>query len=174
MLQYVNMSSNHPQNITKNIPESINRRLNLLSKDENIFSQAIPPYQEALERAGYDHKLHYTAPKDQPQNRRRNKNRQMIWYNPPYCKSVKTNIDKEFFQILSKCFPKKHILAKNFNKNTIELSYSCMPSIGKQISGHNKKVLMGAEAAPPHVYVQESNVKLKAIVKKEGSFTNLK
>ena len=56
VLEYVNLSSNHPPNITKNIPESINRRLNSLSKDENIFNQAIPPYQEALGRAGYQYK----------------------------------------------------------------------------------------------------------------------
>ena len=39
------------------------------------------------------------------------------------------------------CFPPKHPLHKIFNRNTLKLSYSCMPNIHKIISGHNKSVL---------------------------------
>ena len=148
ILEYVNVKSNHPPSITKNIPESVNKRLNNLSADEHTFSQAIPPYQEALDKAGHKFKLHFVPPQDQPQRRRR-KQRKIIWYNPPYCSSVKTNIGKEFFKILKQCFPKENPLSKILNQNSVKLSYSCMPSIGKFISGHNKKILKGVETTPP-------------------------
>ena len=54
ILQYVNTRSNHPPNILKNIPENINKRLNSLSKNENIFKEAVPPYQKALKEAGHN------------------------------------------------------------------------------------------------------------------------
>ena len=149
ILQYVNVSSNHPPNIIKNIPESVNKRLNSLSKNENIFYQSIPPYQEALDRCGYQYNLNFVPHQPPQQIRRRRRN--IIWYNPPYCKSVKTNLGKEFFKILKQCFPPQNPLSKIFNQNTIKLSYSCMPSIGKTISGHNKKVLKGEEVTPPCV-----------------------
>ena len=50
---YVHKQSNHPPNIIKNIPESINvnRRLSNISPNEKIFKKAIPPYQDALKKA---------------------------------------------------------------------------------------------------------------------------
>ena len=38
---YVHNKSNHPPNIIKNIPESINRRLSNISSNEKIFQKAI-------------------------------------------------------------------------------------------------------------------------------------
>ena len=146
-LLYVNTSSNHPPNIVKNIPESINKRLNSLSKNEDIFNQAIPPYQEALHKSGYKYQLNYKPPQENLQRRRRNRN--IIWYNPPFCKSVKTNIGKQFFRILAQCFPAENPLSKLFNKNTVKLSYSCMPNVASIISGHNKKVINTEEGNGP-------------------------
>ena len=54
---YVHNKSNHPPNIIKNIPESINRRLSNISSNEKIFKKAIPPYQDALKKSGYNYKL---------------------------------------------------------------------------------------------------------------------
>ena len=56
---YVHNKSNHPPNIIKNIPESINRRLSNISSNEKIFQKAIPPYQDALKKSGYNYKLEY-------------------------------------------------------------------------------------------------------------------
>ena len=52
---YVHKQSNHPPNTIKNIPKSINRRLSVISSNENIFIKAIPPYQDALKNGGYDY-----------------------------------------------------------------------------------------------------------------------
>ena len=73
----------------------------------------------------------------------------MIWYNPPFCKSVKTNVGKEFFKILKQCFPPNNPLSKLLNRNTVKISYSCMPSIGRIISGHNRKILNPPPPTPP-------------------------
>ena len=40
-------------------------------------------------------------------------------------------------------------LSKIFNKNTVKMSYSCMPNMGKIISGHNKKILGAQTVTPP-------------------------
>ena len=53
---------------------------------------------------------------------------------------MKTNIGKYFFRLLNKHFPPGHKLYKIFNKNTLKLSYSCMPNLKAKIDGHNKKI----------------------------------
>merc|ERR1711954_229573 len=63
ILQYVHSSSNHPKHILDNIPKGVERRLCQISSNEEVFKKAIPPYQEALNRAGHTHKLKYTPPK---------------------------------------------------------------------------------------------------------------
>ena len=59
---------------------------------------------------------------------------------------LKTNIGKYFFRMLNKHFPPGHKLYKIFNKNTLKLSYSCMPNLKAKIDGHNKKIL---KTTPP-------------------------
>ena len=56
---YVNKNSNHPPSIIKNIPSAVNRRLSKISANEKVFAEAIPPYQDALNKSGYDHQLKY-------------------------------------------------------------------------------------------------------------------
>ena len=53
---------------------------------------------------------------------------------------------KYFFRLLNKRFPPGHKLYKMFNKNTLKLSYSCMPNLKTKIDGHNKKIL---KTTPP-------------------------
>ena len=50
---YVNVESNHPPNIVKNIPENVNKRLSSISKNEEIFKSSTLPYQEALDKSGH-------------------------------------------------------------------------------------------------------------------------
>ena len=38
---YINVKSNHPPNIIKNLPENISRRINKLSSDKSIFENFI-------------------------------------------------------------------------------------------------------------------------------------
>ena len=48
---------------------------------------------------------------------------------------------RSFFQILARQFPKDNKLYKTFNRNTIKISYSCMPNIKRIIDQHNKRIL---------------------------------
>ena len=75
------------------------------------------------------------------ENQKRKRKRNIIWFNPPYSKNVKTNIGKTFLQLLSKHFPKDHHMHKIFNRNTVKISYSCMRNIGSILSSHNKNIL---------------------------------
>ena len=148
-LLYVNINSNHPPNIQKNIPENINKRLNSLSINENVFKEAIPPYQKALKDAGYNYQLKYQPPTPATViPRRPNRPRNITWYNPPFCRSLKTNLGKEFFRILDSCFPKENSLSKIFNHNTVKLSFSCMLYVGKFISSHNKRLIQPTPEVP--------------------------
>ena len=58
---------------------------------------------------------------------------------------VETNVGKEFFKLIDKCFTSGHKLRKIFNRNTLKLSYSCMPNVKQIIDGHNKTILKKAE-----------------------------
>ena len=69
-----------------------------------------------------------------------------MWFNPPYNKSLKTNIGKYFFRLFNKRFPQGHKLYIIFNKNTLKLSYFCMPNLKAKIDGHNKEKF---ENTPP-------------------------
>ena len=140
VLQYVNIKSNHPPIILKNIPEGINKRLSEISSSEEVFNEAAPVYQKALSDSGYIYKLNYVRP-TAPKTGKRQRKRNVIRFNPPYNENVKTNVGREFLNIICKCFPKNNKLHKIFNKNTIKLSYSCMPNIRTIIEGNNKRKL---------------------------------
>ena len=60
---YINVNSNHPPSIIKQIPVSINRRLSNLSSNEEVFLNNILSYQEALKKSGFQDELTYVEPK---------------------------------------------------------------------------------------------------------------
>ena len=95
---YVNRQSNHPPAVTKNIPLAVNRRLSSISSTKEIFDSAAPIYQAELSRAGYNHKLEFTEV-EEPKRRRK---RRIIWFNPPYCMNLKTNVGQRFLRLLDK------------------------------------------------------------------------
>ena len=135
---YINVNSDHPPSIIKQLPLSIERRLSAISSSEEVFDQSKGYYQEALRRSGHTHVLQYKAP--QPR-RRRNRKKNVIWYNPPFSKRVKTNIGRKFLHLLDTHFPEHNRLCKIFNRNTVKVSYGCMPNIGAAINAHNKSIL---------------------------------
>ena len=141
VIMYVHNESNHPPIVLKNIPDGVNQRLSNISANEDIFSKAIPQYQEALQKSGYTYKLHYSPTPLHDQSKNRSRKRNVLWYNPPFSKNVSTNIGKKFLSILDKCFHKENPLSKVFNRNTVKISFSTMPNIGQIISGHNQTVL---------------------------------
>ena len=121
-----------------------------ISSNEQVFNEAIAPYQQALEESGYDFKLKFDPQPKRATRKNKARKRKITWYNPPWDSNVKTNLGRKFLLIVDKCFPKNHPLNKIFNRHTLKLSYSCMPNMKAVISSHNKNMLAqdGATAAP--------------------------
>ena len=139
-INYIHKQSNHPPFIIKQLPLSGKRRLSKLSSNEKIFNDSIPIYQEALIKAGYNHKLTYQK-HDQKKDILQQRKRQIIWFNLPYSKNVITKVGKFFLSLIYKQFPPHHKLHKLFNRNNVKISYSCLPNIKSIINGHSRKIL---------------------------------
>ena len=105
-LKYVNKTSNHPASIPKNIPISIQKRLTTISSSKEVFNEAKSNYERALGDAGYSEQLAYDNDNHSKPHSTRKRRRRIVWYNPPYSKSVATNIGQEFFKLLQLHFPK--------------------------------------------------------------------
>ena len=138
---YIHTKSNHPQSIIKELPKMINRRIADLSCNEEEFNKAKGPYETALKENGHQPCFNYAK---QPTNRKRN--RKVIWFNPPYSSTVKTNVGKLFLQLVRKHFTRRHHFHKIFNSSTLKLSYSCMPNIGNIIKQNNARILQDPPA----------------------------
>ena len=138
---YINRNSNHPPSILKQLTKSIEKRLSESSSTKDIFDKSLKLYQDALKDSGFSNDLHYVENNNNTNDNKWKKKGNIIWFNPPFSKSIKTNIGKVFLQILSKHFPKNHKLHKSFNRNTVKISYSCMKNIGSIISAHNWNIL---------------------------------
>ena len=148
--QYVDSRSNHPPSIIKHIPKSINTRISSLSSDQKAYDQSKPFYEEALKQSNFKETLHYNPPDlNASATPKRKRHRNVIWFNPPYSKSVKTNVGGRFLQLIDKHFPPTNPLHKIFNRNTMKISYSCMPNVKNVISRHNRKILGRSEATKP-------------------------
>ena len=103
---YISAYSNHPPQIIKNLPSGIERRLSNNSANQNIFEDAIPPFQAELDRLGYSHKLEYkprmtTSPESKS---RKTRKKPVTWFNPPYSMNIATNVGKEFLMLIDKHF----------------------------------------------------------------------
>ena len=114
-ITYTNVQSNHPTNIIKQLPKTIEQQLSKNSSNETIFNEAAPLYEKALSEAGYDVKLKY---KPNKKTKQKNRKRNMIWYNPPYSKNVITKVGHYFLKSLDKHFPRQHKLHEIFNKHS--------------------------------------------------------
>ena len=136
---YIHAKSSHPPNVIKNLPSMIGNRLNSISCDKEKFDHAKPAYEEALQKSGFNGTLQYSPPQRQnPQKKARK--RKITWFNPPYDQGVSTNVARKFLCLVDKHFPKHHRYQKLFNRNTVKVSYSCMPNMASIISNHNTKV----------------------------------
>ena len=109
------------------------------------MEKAAPLYQSAISKSGYNHQLKFepdststreirteTNSANQPPKRPRHRN--VMWYNPPFSKNERW---RKFLNIVKDSFKKGHPLHKIFNKNTLKVSYLCMPNLGSKISAHN-------------------------------------
>ena len=103
---------------------------------ESVFNAAAPPYQAAIKESGYNFKLKFdpkASNQQQETSKKRTRKRKVIWFNPPWSCDVKTNIGRKYLEIVKSTFHKKHPLYKICNRNTMKISYSCLPNIKSDI-----------------------------------------
>ena len=97
--RYIYIQSDHPPSITKQIPRSIEKRLSQLSSSKDIFYETTQYYEQRLASCGYNEKLTYQQQGQNIKNIkniRKNRKHNIIWFSPPYNKSLKTNTGNYF------------------------------------------------------------------------------
>ena len=136
---YINKHSNHPLSILKQFPKSIEKLISKTSSNKDIFDESIKRYKHAFKESGFSETLKYIAPTTNIEQKYRKL--KIIWFNPPFFRSVKSNIGRIFLRLISKHFPRNHTMQKIFNRNTFKIKYSCLRNISFIISSHNRNIL---------------------------------
>ena len=142
---YVNARSNHPPSILKQLPKAISKRISDLSCSKKEFDKAAPAYNDALKSSNFPEQLTYNPSSGRM---RRNRPRNILWFNPPFSKTVKTNVGQRFLNLIDKHFPPENPLHKIFNRTTVKVSYSCMPNMKSFLHKHNAKILKSTNKTP--------------------------
>ena len=115
----------------------INHRLSAHSSNENVFNKEKSIYVNALKNSNLPCDLQYTPSRQ----KKRKRNRNPIYYNPPFSLNVKTNIGAAFLKLVDKHFNKEHPLRKFFNRSMIKVSYCTKPNMKQYINKHIAKIL---------------------------------
>ena len=132
--KYIHVDSDHPPSIIKQIPKSIATRLSSLSSSKETFLESAQSYEQNLASCGYKEKLTYVEQSARKPKGNEKRKRNIIWFNSPYSKTVKANIDKYFFRLINK---------------PLKLSYSCMPNLKSLINSHNQNILRDQPQSTP-------------------------
>ena len=141
---YVSTSSNHPEVIIKKIQEGVCKRLSNNSSDADKFYSHSAHFDNALKEAGHQGNMKYVE-KSSEEGRKKTRKRKVIWFNPPWCKSVRTNVAGTFLRLVRKHFGKGTPLYHLFNSKKLKVSYSTGPNMKQIISAHNKRVIAKME-----------------------------
>ena len=88
-------------------------------------------YQDALNKAGYEYKLKFNPVNATNKKTSRRRKRNILWFNPPYSTSVKTNVGAIFVNLVDKHFPKSKHLSKIINRKNTKVSYRTTSNIKK-------------------------------------------
>ena len=140
LLSYINKFSNYPPQIINQVPKTINERLSRNSSNEEVFNSSKDQYEKALRDSGYtDFELKFN--KTSTNQAKRHRQRNIIWFNPPFSRTVSTNVGKRFLQLLCHHFPPSNKLHKIFIKNTVKVNYFCTQNVASIIKSHNKKLI---------------------------------
>ena len=142
MMVYINKKSNHSPTIIREIPKAIPKRISDISSSQIVFHKSIPIYSDAPGKSGFHDNITF-IPKttNTKTNKEKTRKRKTIWFNPPHCLSVKTNVGRIHLKLIKKYFLKGNSLSKIFNKNTVKVRYSCMGNISSIILSHNNNIL---------------------------------
>ena len=96
-------------------------------------------YGKTLRESGYKNvSLIYTDKKDVKQ--KRNRFRNIIWFNPPFNINVSTNVAKRFLNLIKQHFPKSNKIHAIFQQKHCK-GYSWTQNMSSMIKAYNKKVI---------------------------------
>ena len=98
---YINVKSNHPSTIIKDLIKMISKRLSELFCNKDDFDKAKLLYEKSLQESGYKTTMSYVQTEVKTS---KNRSRNIIWFNPPFSQNVKTNIGKIFLKLIKKHF----------------------------------------------------------------------
>ena len=103
---YINVNSNHPKTIIKQVPKAVNLRVRNLSANDKIFQESSKIYMDALKNSSFMEDFTYQEENILNDiNRENNKccqkidKEMIIWFNPTFCRLASINIGKYFFLI---------------------------------------------------------------------------
>ena len=99
-----------------------------------------------MRSSGFTNKLGYSHPATPSKHARRNRSRNILWFNPPYSINVRSNVGKHFLRLLDKHIPEKHVLRSVFHRNNCKVSYSCMDNMETIVKQHNDRILKPTDA----------------------------
>ena len=74
------------------MPFSIETQLSNLSSNETLFHHAIEDYENVLKKSGYNVNQKSNQNTNQNTRNKRNYKRNIIWFNPPFSKTVSTKM----------------------------------------------------------------------------------
>ena len=102
----------------------------------------MPRIHRSPKKNGYNTHLQFDKTcTDKNNEKNKTRKRKITWFNPSFNINVATNDAKTFFTLIDKHFPKNKRLSKIFNRNTIKVSYSCLPNVKQTISNNNHRLL---------------------------------
>ena len=139
-LLYINKSSNHLPQIINQLPKIISDRLSKNFSNKEVFNTAKWEYEEAIKRTGYSN-ISLSFHQSSTSHVKRQRLRNIVWFNQPYSHAVITNVAKTFFQLIDLHFPPSNKFHKIFNRNKVKVSYCCTQNVGNIIKLHNKKLI---------------------------------
>ena len=113
-----------------------------ISLTTNLIKRNIP---KSSKKSNYRQTFEYHHANENVSNNKRNRKRNVIWFNPSFSVNVKTKVGSYFLNLIKKHFLPRHKFSKLFSRNTIKVSYSCMLNIAAEIHKHNKNTLEKAQ-----------------------------
>ena len=140
---YISTMSNHPPTVLRSVPKTVETRLSMLSSSREIFEEEKSIYQKALKESGYKNILEYNPKEKIKRTRKRVK--RITWFNPPFSRTVATDVGRTFLELVDKHFPKGSELSKICNRSSIKVSYATTKNISKFVDAHNKKIIAKAQ-----------------------------
>ena len=111
-------------------------RLSRNPSNNKIFSASKRKYQRALKHSGYNNCI-VSFHQSSKSNAKRQRHRNVIWFNTSYSCAVIINAVKKFLQLLDLGFLPSKKFHGTFSSYNVRLSYWCTLNVGNIVRSHN-------------------------------------